>query len=92
MIISLNEYPYIRFDPHFKVTGRIAGLFYHELNEHIRKDADFWYIQRDFIHSFRYHGARKIEYRSTFLFVDRYSNLMDMLVHVNTYEVSMNRS
>ncbi|KAK8814363.1 hypothetical protein WA158_008225 [Blastocystis sp. Blastoise] len=79
VIISLNEYPYLRFDPCFPITGHLTGKFYFELNNHVRKDADFWY-----------HGARKIEYRSTFLSISRKGDLLSIFTHDNSYESLIN--
>lgn len=75
LLVSLNEYPYFRFDVDQPITGQIAAKTYMYLENHIRNDADYWY-----------RGLLDIRNRSTVLIVSRLSDVISPLLHSIAYE------
>lgn len=75
LLVSLNEFPYFRFDVDQPMTGQIAAKTYMFLEKHVRNDADFWY-----------RGVLDIQNRSTVLIVSRLSDLITPLLHSIAYE------
>lgn len=74
-LISINEYPYFRFDPDCSITGQIAASTFLYLDDQIRNDADFWF-----------RGCIDIQNRSTVLILSRQSDLITPLLHSVAYE------
>lgn len=74
-LVSINEYPYFRFDPDQPITGQIAASTFLHLDDRLRNDADYWY-----------RGCADIRNRSTVIVLSRRSDMITPLLHSIAYE------
>lgn len=77
-LVSINEYPYFRFDCDDPLTAQIAAKAFLNLEERVRYDADFWF-----------RGCMDIHNRSTVLIVSRKSDMITPFLHSVAYEAMM---